>query len=520
MTYNAPVREGAAASTAPSHLLLLAVAACLAAPASGHAQTTPHQSAQRASIGSGIGQSEMPRGAVFEPRLEAAAQYANNINLAEDGQDQIDTFGLELAPGFFASYSSGEIRAAIDYSLIGRAWEDSDFNDVSQQLSANGEWRAVPEWFSVSGQATYTDTVLDPRDGLNYGGLGIFGSGNLVEVAAVGVTPRFEHRFNDVLATAQYSYGRTWYLDEGKGQPTSGFVSNQDSTDQDANVRLASAEFDARFFAAVFYDWQKSEFDTALPYEYERSGLDLEAQLTRTLRFVGDVGKESDLDASTTEGGLDSDFWSTGLRWQPSERSSLEGRYGERFFGSSYSANLTHRARMLEFYASYSEEPTVETRTLSLGGFDPGQLAPGSPNVDFGRFNSAPFIARNASAGVTAVGSRTNVSLSAFQYERDYIRGLLPDEDGLGVSLGATRQLASNLSADFTLSYSDYEQSAAPIGAVVSPTSNYSDVQALFRLNREVGSRLTLSGEMGYLARSGDSDYDGWWLAVRGRWMP
>ena len=503
-----------------SRILMLAVAACLAAPASSHAQTIPHQSGQRNSIGSGIGQSEMPRGAFFEPRVEAAAQYVNNINLAQDGQDQVDTFGLELAPGFYASYSTGAVLAAIDYSLIGRAWEDSDYNDVSHRLNANGEWRALPEWFSVSGQASYSDAVIDPRNGLNYGGLGIFGSGNMQEVAAVGVTPQFQHRFKDVLATAQYSYGRTWYLDEGKGQPTVGFVSNQDSTDQGANFRIGSAESDARLTAAVFYDWQKSEFDTALPYEFERAGLDLEAQLARTLRFVGDVGKESDLDASSTQGGLDSDFWSAGLRWQPNERSSVEGTYGERFFGSSYSARITHKARLLEFNASYSEEPTVETRMLSLGEFDPGQLPPGSPNVDFGRFNSSPFIARNANAGVTATGSRTTVSLTAYQYQRDFIRGLRQDEDGLGVTFGATRQFASNLSGDFSLSYNDYERSAEPIDEVVLPTSNDSDVQAIFRLNREAGSKLTISGEMGYLTRSGDSDFDGWWLAMRARWTP
>ena len=121
---------------------------------------------------------------------------------------------------------------------------------------------------------------------------------------------------------------------------------------------------------------------------------------------------------------------------------------------------------------------------------------------------------------MTAVGSRTSVSLNAFQYQREYIRGPRPDEDGLGVSLGTTRQVASNLSADFTLSYSEYDRSAEPIGEVVVPTSNDTDVQAIFRLNREMGSKLTLSGEAGYLTRSGDSDYDGWWLALRGRWTP
>ena len=181
---------------------------------------------------------------------------------------------------------------------------------------------------------------------------------------------------------------------------------------------------DRRCTRLAFYDWQKSEFDNALPYKYERLGLDLGYQVSRTVTLLGMVGVESDLDESSTQGGLDSSFWNVGARWDPNDRTSAEARYGERFFGSSWSLEATHRARLLEFDASYSEEPTVETRTLSLGQFNPGELPPGAPDVDFGRFNSSPFIARNATAGVRAVGSLTTLGLRAFQYERDYLRGV------------------------------------------------------------------------------------------------
>ena len=367
--------------------------ALIAASAPGLSQTVPHQSAQRAAIGAGLGQEAMPKGAYFEPRVEGAVQYADNINLAEDSQDQINTFGLELAPGFYGTYSSGNVVAAIDYSLIGRVWEDSDYNDVSQHLAANGEWNAIPEWFTLAAQALYSDAIIDSSQGLNYGGLGMFGAGNLVEVATASVTPRFRHRFSDVVIDTRYSYGRTWYLDEGKGQqPTFGFTENQDSTDQEFNASIALADdASARLNADLSYDWQKSDFDTAIPYEYERAGIDLGYKIARTLTLVGSFGSESDLDASTDEGGLDSEFWDVGIRWQPSERSSFEGRYGDRFFGESWSVTASHRARMLEFEATYSEEPTVETRQLSLGQFDPGTLPPGWPDIDVGRFNSCPI---------------------------------------------------------------------------------------------------------------------------------
>jgi hypothetical protein len=516
-----PSGEPLPACRAKSAAMTLGVLATLAPFAEANSQTAPYQSLQRGAYGSGLGQTELPKGSRFEPRIELAAQYANNINLAEQGEDQVDTFGIEASPGFYASYSTGSVLAAIDYSLIGRAWEDSDYNDVSHQLSANGQWIALPEWFSLSGQATYGDTVLDPGEGLNYGGLGIFGAGNLAEVATASATPRISHRFSDLQFVADYSYGRTWYLDEGKGQPVVGIVTrNQDSEDHSAHVSLGTAqEAGSKMTGTAFYDWQKSEYETSLPYEYERAGVDLGLQVSRTLTLVGDLGKESALDESTTTGGLDSDFWSAGLRWDPNEQTSAEGRYGERFFGDSWSLDVTHRARLLEFNAKYSEEPAVETRELSLGSFDPGTLPPGFP-IDFGIFTSLPYVGRTASVGVTAEGSRTSLSLRAFSFERDYLAATQQDEEHVGASFGATRQLASNMSADFSLGYSAYERRSLELDPSLSTTSNDKDTTVLIRLNRESGERLTLSAETGYLTRSGDSDYDGWWVAIRGRWTP
>lgn len=497
-----------------------AVVAALAVSAGAAAQTVPFQSTLRNTTGIGIGRSELPKGARFEPRVEAAIQYVANLTLVEDAEPQVDMAGLEMAPGFYASYSSGVFTGAIDYSLIGRSWEDSDFNDVSNRLSANGEWVAIPEWFRVGSQASYDDTVIDPSAGLDYGGLGIFGPGNLAEVATASIVPVLQHRIDWVEFTAQYAYGRTWYLDEGKGQPTVGFVTDQDSTDQSIDVSVGIADTGSPLHAAAFYEWQDSEYETALPYRYERAGLEGGYRITRTLTLLGDAGSESDLDENTTEGGLDSTFWSAGLRWQPNERTSAEGRYGERFFGSSWSLAATHQVRQLEFSASYSEEPTVETRTLSLGDFDPGTLPTGVPDLNPGSINSAPHIARNANVGLRAVGSRTTLSLTAYQDERDYLRAARADETDTGIAFGATRQIASNLSTDLVLSWSEYERSFALVPNDPTSDETNDDLQAILRLNRASGAHMTLSAEAGYLERSGDTEYDGWWVGLRARWTP
>lgn len=502
-----------------SRALALAVMTVLTTPGLAHAQTIPHQSGQRGNIGTGLGQSSLPSGGVFEPRVEAAVQYVSNINLAENGASQIDTAGLEVSPGFYASYSSGSALAAIDYSLIGRAWDESDFNDVSHRLAANGEWMAIPEWFALRGDASYQDAVIDPAAGLNYGGVGIFGPSNLQEVATASVNPVLQHRFNDYQLSADYRYGRTWYLDEGKGQVTTVSSIYEDSTDQSANVSFGTADTGSRLWGTAFYSWNKSEYDeTLLPFEYEQAGVDVGVQVLRTIALVGSYGLETDLSKRLTDGGLDEQFWDAGVIWTPNDNTSVEARYGDRSFGETYSFKATHRARMLEFTAGYVEEPTVDTQRLSLGDIFPGELPPGVPDIDLGIYNSLPYILRRGDARIAALGSRTRLGVSAFWYERDYlISAQSDDESGEGIAFDASRDLASNLTADFDLSFSNYERTNAVSNA---PASDYSDIEALFRLNRVSGPHLTLSAETGYLTRSGDSDYDGWWVAMRARWTP
>ena len=519
---NTCARSPEAPSRSPH--LICAVVAALATAGPVDAQQLPYQSQQRSLVGTGLGQGVMPPGSFFEPRLEAALQYADNINLAERAQDQDNAFGLELAPGFYWSYNSDHVTTAVDYSLIARAWDNSDYDDLGHKLGANGQWTAVPELLYVNADASYSDVLVDSSQGLNYGGLGIFGQGNLTEQATASISPVLRKRFRLFEAEASYSYGRVWYLDQGKSQSPStiAVISNDDSIDQRARVSFGTApEAGRKLNGSVFYEMNKSEYDRAVPYKYERAGFEGSFLMSRSISIVGDVGKESALDKSTTQGGLDSDFWSAGLNWTPDEHTSAEGRYGERFFGKSYSGHLSHRARYLDVTASYSEEPNVQTRGLSLGEFDPGTLPPGSdPGIDGGRLNAQPFVMKDARVVVTAKGARTSLSLSVYDVERNYLRNGFGDEQGTGAALMATRNLASNFSIDASAAYSDIQHD--PTTAILEPqlASHDYDTQFILRGNRELGPKLTASLEAGFLNRSGSSNYDGWWVGLRGRWTP
>jgi hypothetical protein len=501
--------------------LCVAVAGCLSHAAPLQAQMSPYESSMRGRVGTGFGQEAMAQGGVFQPRVETAVQYVNNINLAASGSEAIDTWGIELAPGFYASYSSDSITAAIDYSIAGRAWDDSDYNDVSQIGSANGRWVAVPEYFYLDAQASISDAVIDPALSLNYGGLGIFGQDNLSQVATAGITPTFDRHFGDFNLLAQYSYGRVWYFDQGDVADQVGFIGQDDSRDQSAYLLFGNSQSGRKLTGDVYYSWQKTDYDNALPYNYEQLGTNVAWQVAPSTALVGGIGLESDLTKSTTSGGLDSSYWDVGFRWEPDDRTYFEARYGDRFFGSTYFLSARRTVRLFEFTASYSESPQVQTQILSLGSFNPGELPPGSPDIDFGRLNSDPFVGKNASMGIAANGSRTSLGLTAFQNKQDFIRQRYNDDTYTGATFWARRQLASNLSASFSASYVDYEQNQ-PIGdpPVANSSSSY-DTTLIGRLNRESsGGKLTTSLEAGFLNSAGSEVYDGWWVGLRARWQP
>ncbi len=309
-----------------SDLVAAAVALALLSSAAAQAQTIPFQSSARQTYGTGLGQEALPRGGTFRPRVETAVQYVDNINTASKGQDQVNTWGLELAPGIYAAYSSSSVTAAIDYSVIGRAWDDSDYNNISQQGAANGRWIAVPDLFYIDAQGSITDNVISPLLGSNYGGLGALWrrqshpAGNGRGHADFRQAIRRIQPAGPVLVRPSLVFRRRRQCEPG-GLPRAGRLAGPERLQSP----FGNKESGRKLTGDVFYNWQKTDYDNALPYNYEELGADLAWQFTPSTALVGQFGIESDLDKSTTAGGLDSNFWDVGLRWQPDERTSRRG---------------------------------------------------------------------------------------------------------------------------------------------------------------------------------------------------
>ncbi len=123
---------------------------------------------------------------------------------------------------------------------------------------------------------------------------------------------------------------------------------------------------------------------------------------------------------------------------------------------------------------------------------------------------------------MTAEGSRTTLGVRAFDTSRDYLNDLIGDEQGTGVAIIGTRRLAVNASVDFRLSYEDRERDATLFVARRTHRLRHTRTGPSSRCaaNRDFGPRVILSAEAGYFNSAGTEDYDGWWVGVRGRWLP
>jgi hypothetical protein len=73
---------------------------------------------------------------------------------------------------------------------------------------------------------------------------------------------------------------------------------------------------------------------------------------------------------------------------------------------------------------------------------------------------------------------------------------------------------------DSQLIYRDYDRAffVAPPGE--PDLTHLRETQFVLRANQGFMERLTASAELGYFNRSGDLNTDGWWVALRLRYLP
>jgi hypothetical protein len=417
----------------------------------------------------------------FTPTVVASATWTDNIELVSDAAGPQAEYVLQLNPGFRLTQDDLRMDSKVVYTMQNLFFKnDGDRDTTYHQFDGSTTIEALSEWFYVDAAATYTQVLIDPEQPTSNGNL--FDTGNISDAVTARVTPRLAHKFGTMRVDASYTRGFVDY------RQTDEFGNAIEDTDNEAAAfRIGSEDENEHLTWGLHYDGEKAEYDVSPTFKYEKAGADVGWATSSALQLLGRAGYESDLEVSTSEGGLDSAYWKVGFRWHPSDLNQFELLAGERFFGDSVEARWTRTGRMLRLELRYTEEPTTEAQRFALRPVTGTPLDQPPDADDFARLTPEVYIAKRLSSYLALIGRRTEVKLEVSTEEREYIEAN-ETEDVYKFVFSILRQLNARTSLRLNAGMerselrtgedSDDTSAAITLARTFSPTSNLSLVAA------------------------------------------
>lgn len=438
----------------------------------------------------------------FTPRVGVRQTLTDNVDLAPSGEEDSELI-TELRPGFSITGTGQRVNANLDYTLQTLFYaRDDDRDDAFQRFGGSGEVEAVRDTFFIEGAVRRRQGVASLVGPIGVDNL--VGTRNRQEVTSAEVSPYLVNRFGRFAETElRYRHSRT-RTEAVSGGATSDSYSNLGS------LRIDSGSAFQRFTWGTGGRYERVRGEDELSDGTFRS-VDARVgwQLLRTLELSATGGYEdNEFETRRDEDDLSDTFWDVGVLWVPNRRTSIEARYGERFFGNTTVLNASYRARSAVLTASRvetisSERDQVQLVEQTIPVFDdPTCIEPGvdcEPIAEIpiftGRVVNEFFIDTRTTAAITFTGRRSTLTLSGFQRERDF-EVSEREEDEVGGGLSATWRLGPRSSVNFVSSYSR--------NTITVPDREDDLYNAALTFNRRFGESLSTFARVRHQARDSD----------------
>ncbi|MFT6247905.1 MAG: hypothetical protein ACJAVU_001082 [Cognaticolwellia sp.] len=239
------------------------------------------------------------------------------------------------------------------------------------------------------------------------------------------------------------------------------------------------------------------------------------------------IGDNLDLDGDEQK-----PYVNASIQWQPSPRTKLEANISERFYGTSYGLEFTHRNKRLTNNISYVEDVQTFTRNnfvSNIVGFyfcpssnitsvadciiqDEGNIFPDNPNdlnnpgfqifpiQDFTLVEDNVFsLNKTLSWSSTLALPRTTISFNANVQNRENLESLNKDEQST-TSLNIKRKVSGRSSINLDLSYTE-------TNLLVDTEFERIDRYRRYQISYEksLNSALSFDLSLSYLNRSSDN---------------
>ena len=412
---------------------------------------------------------------LFEPRLAVTSVFIDNVDFVDSNEDS--DYITEFKPGFRFDHLTRRLQVTADYDLQ-NLWyfERESLNRSYHQGRGDLAGQFLDGQFTLDAVARYDQQLQDFDGPVAEGNFGT--DANRQETRTLGVIPAWHTRFGS-WARGDLSYSLYDIAEE------------VDSQNYGINAALASGPNFARFQWQLGYRGTRVNYDNRSDAKYRDT--------TATLRYR----LAADFFASTRFGVENNDYLSSpnadnprgfhyqiGGGWSPNERTFLELRTGDRFFGRTYFLDARHQVRRLELVASYTEEAT-NSAAQQIGNLD--TTTPTLDNaIESG--DSENFIEQDAKLSVIYRGRINRLQLDFVDEDRDFqLTGRR--EQLRTLRLQINRRVNRQTTADLTIRREERR----------SDTQDSEDWTGVLKLERRLGHSLFC--DLSYSRRSRDANF-------------
>jgi uncharacterized protein (PEP-CTERM system associated) len=439
----------------------------------------------------------------FVPSVGITETLTSNVDLAPASSAKSDLIS-SFTPGFNISEQGAHTKLSGDVSLpiLIYARTGSENDRVLPQVNLSGNIEAVDKWFYVDGNASVSQQYVSP-----------FGP------RPVDIQSNNQNRY-----TAQ-SYGISPYVKRslpGEMQveirDTNSWTKLNNAPTTDGTTAYTNVGYAALSRTPLPLGWDASYNRSEVkfgsqPFVTQVDRADLLYQVDPELQLSLRSGYEND-DYGLTKSR--SSIYGLGAKWQPNERTTVNGFWEHRFFGSSYQGTVSYRTALLAWDTSFSRDLTtlpqqlaagagvLDTRTLLnqlfLAQFpDPIQrqqfieqyiiehgLSPFTANPA-ALFTNQIYLQQQATTSLGLLGARNAIFLTLFHVRADSIvpttdvatMAPLNNNTQLGGTLVWSHNLASNLTFIASATAARTTGNGAQTGATRQDSVNLSLSSAL-----------------------------------------
>ncbi|MEX0729844.1 MAG: TIGR03016 family PEP-CTERM system-associated outer membrane protein [Aquisalimonadaceae bacterium] len=352
---------------------------------------------------------------LLAPSITARQTYTDNVTLAADDAAESE-WVTQVSPAISFCRNANRFRVQLDYEAQNlNYWNDASRNDTYHRANADVTTTLLRDRLFLDLGATHDQQAVTLGGPLVDDNALITGSrANTIEYR---ISPYLFQDLGPVgTAMARYAYTRTNYdkqLENAYRQSGNLVVTSPPQADPVSWQASASSERVEQYQEARYFD------DAFLELGY---------LLTGRLRLTGRAGLETELGPSHRQNRFDESYWGGGFRWT-GDRTLIEARYGNRFYGDTYFAAISRRSSQLTMNLDYTETQQISDRFSVLTPGDVG-LPDSVTDPDTGDTVFLPsvvlaeneiFLSKRGSASVSFVTGRSNIRLGAFNEEREYV---------------------------------------------------------------------------------------------------